>query len=429
MAVSSTLLADLILSNTDTSTTRQTVRHVGATRQYIWAMTSRGMSIRDTTDGSARLIGQIDLSALTGGQWYTDGQDLNATRQNNLSRFSQPWAQLAHNVSWYDSEMVWNANSAFRDDYVVAKLVDLAKEKKARAAMEFAESLESALFATPDKATMEGDGATHPMSLMATHNDHFGTGSGAGKNGNFYNPSTGAFTTVQGIDNTAAGKALWRQQFVTYSDTAAVTTTSKNLINALDEAYDLVTWVPPPAAAIPNAYSGDMWEGGQWPKYVGVTSYRGKQILQALARAQGDRWQNAGVAEISKGPGGALNMNPTFGGMEIVASQKFTEGTFYLSDYTSATPTLADEFGGQGKGPRIVLVNAETFKTKFHMDKYFTPKPQMNYEKQFYANTIWYDTYTQNQNSCRLYGLIVCPGTSSGTGTSKTYTATTVYSS
>ena len=63
------------------------------------------------------------------------------------------------------------------------------------------------------------------------------------------------------------------------------------------------------------------------------------------------------------------------------------------------------------------------------MDKYFTPKPQMNYEKQFYANTIWYDTYTQNQNSCRLYGLIVCPGTSSGTGTSKTYTATTVYSS
>jgi hypothetical protein len=433
MGVSPSLMADLLLAQGETSKTRQVVRHAGITNQHMWAINSRGKSLRDRTDGSQTLIGQIDVSTIAEGTWYQDGQTLTGVRENYLSRFTMGWSQMAIDVTWFKSELVFNTDSRYTDDYVTSRYVDLAKEKKMRAQLKFAETIESALWATPDKATMEGAGATQsrPMSLMATYNDHFGTAATAGGiNGNFYNPSTGAFTTVQGIDNTQSNALFWRQQFTTYNDTSALPTGAsgnRNIIGALDELYETVKYVAPPSEAIPNGYEADMWETTQWPNMVCITSFEGKRILQNLARMQGDRWQDAGTSEISKGPGGALGMAPTFGGMEVFASKKFGAGTYYLSDYTSASPTLFDQFGGQGKGPRYLIVNMDTFKVMFHTDVYFQPAPVMNYEQQFYANTIWYDTYTQNMNTARHLGGIVCPGTSSGSGTSKTYTATSVY--
>lgn len=430
--VNTTLFADLIAAAGDISVTNpRAVRNAAISKRHIWALSSRGKTFQSTIDGGPNITGRIRLKNKLSAQFYSSGSPLTATRSNTLSTFTMPWQKMAVDASWDDEEVVLNGSSAYNESYVMAKYADMIDNIMGGAAIDLAEGIEGALSALPNPTTMEGSNATAPMSLFTTINDHFGTAGGT--NGNFYSAAAGAaFTTVMGITNTTSDKLRWRQQISAYNNSwigseASASAGGRNIVAAMDEMFDKLNWVPPPSSAM-KGNSTAMWEENHWPNLVALVSMRGKQIIQSVARAQGDRWQDAGVSEVSKGPGGPLG-TPVFGGMEIIYAPFMDDGTYYLSDYTSASPTATTEFSGQGKGPRVLMLNLQDYTTTFHMDKYFQKTDARQYDQQPFSNTIWYDTYFNFVNKARWSSGIIAPGSTAGAWPATVYTASTVYTS
>lgn len=432
--VNTTLFADLVQAAGDVSVTNpRAVRNAAISLRHIWALTSRGKPFQKTIDGGPNITGRIQLRNKGSAQLYASGGTLTPTRTNVLSTFTMPWMKMAVDATWDDEEVVLNGSSAFTEEYVMAKYADMIDLIMSNAAIDLAEGIEGFLAALPNPTTMEGAGATAPMSLFTLVNDHFGTGSGVGINGNFYSVAAGAaFTTVMGIDNTLANNLRWRQKISGYNSVLANPTgaanDTQNILGAMDELFDQVNYQPPPAAAM-NGVSTANWEEGQWNNFVCLCSMSGKGKFQQIARAQGDRWQNAGVNEAAKGPGGALGV-PTFAGMEVVHAPFMDAGTYYLNDLTSATPTAVTEYGGLaagGVGPRFIILNLNDYKTMFHMDKYFQKSDTRHPFQQPFSNTIWYDTYFNFVNKARWSSGIVAPGTTSGYWPTRTLTGRSVY--
>lgn len=429
VAASSTYFRDLVLASSDVVVgDPSAVRNAAIPRRFIWPLTSRGMPLAKRLDGGTNIAGRVSLKIKGAAQNYQSGQPLQATRTNTLSAYQLNWCKMACDASWDDEEVVLNGSSAFTDKYVLSKYVEMIDQIMGGAVVDMCVGIENNLSRLPNPNTMEGLNASEPMSIMATHNDHFGTGSAVGVSGNFYNATVAAaFTSVQGINNLSAGKANWMQQIVAYDQTSANPTAGKNIVGAFDEMFELCHWVPPASEAL-NGMTTAMWEQDSWPRKVCLASLWGKTKLQMVARAQGDRWQDAGANEIAKGPGGPLG-TPTFSGMEIIYAPWMDTGTYYLSDYTSATPTNTNELDGQGKGPRFLFVDLVDFGTMFHQDRFFEKKAPQSYETQPFSNTIWWDTYFNNVNKARWTGGIISPGTTSGYWPTRTYTATSVYTS
>jgi hypothetical protein len=428
--VNSTLFADLVQAAGDVSVTNpRAVRNAAISKRHIWALTSRGKAFQQTIDGGPNITGRIQLKLKNSAQLYASGGTLTPTRANVLSTFTMPWMKMAVNAAWDDEEVVLNGSSIFTEDYVMAKYADMIDLIMGNAAVDLAEGVEGFLSALPVPGTMEGAAATAPMSLFTMVNDHFGTS--AAVNGNFYSAATGAaFTTVMGINNTDSDKLRWRSQISGYDSTAAAPTTGKNILGALDEMFDQTDWHTPPAGAMHGNMNAS-WEESQWPNFVILCSMAGKSKLQQLARAQGDRWQDAGSNEMSKGPGGALGV-PTFNGCEVIYAPFMDAGTYYLDSLTTASPAAVTEFSGAaagGVGPRYIVLNLKDYHTTFHKEKYFQKTDTRQFEQQPFSNVIWYDTYFNFVNKARWSSGMVAPGTTAGQWPARVLTGASVYTS
>ncbi len=430
--VNTTLFADLVQAAGDVSVTNpRAVRNAAVSLRHIWALSSRGKPFQKSMDGGPNITGRIRLRNKGSAQLYSSGGTLTPTRVNTMSTFTMPWMKMAVDQTWDDEEVVLNGSSIYSESYVMAKYADMIDNLMNMAAEDLAEGVEGFLAAVPNALTMEGAGATAPMSLFTLVNDHFGSSGTLSINGNFYNPTAGAaFTTVMGIDNSLADKLRWRQKISAYNSKIANPTGGAgdniNIIGAMDEMFDQVNYQAPPAAAM-NGVGGGAWEEPQWNNFVCICSMNGKGKFQQLARAQGDRWQDAGANEGAKGPGGALGV-PMFAGMEIVHAPFMDAGTYYLDSYTSPTALVSELSGsGAGIGPRFVMLNLSDFQTTFHVDKYFQKSDTRHPFQQPFSNTIWYDTYFNFVNKFRWTSGIIAPGTTTGQWPSRTYTPASVY--
>jgi len=399
------------------------VRNAAIRQRYAWAITSRGKPMSKSIGGGQQIQFTVRLKNKNSMQVYGDNTPLSAQRVQTLTTGTLPWCQAYAEASWDDKEVVLNGGSMYSDEYRQIQFTKLATNIFAGLTTDCAEGVESFCWATPDPTTMEGASGTVPMAFGSTVNDHYGTAGGI--NGKFYNSTVAAaFTTVQGINSTDAGKTRWRNRMATYDSSAAKPASgARNVVNAFDDLYQQLNYSPP---SMPAGLSVNQWEEDQWPQLVAFTSRRGMTAYYDLIRQQGDRWTSPGNPDPSVGgPRGA----GTYGNLELFYIPALDTASLYLSDYTSGTPTNTDQFAGQGKGPRYHLYNLSAKHVVFHMDRHFKKTEPRQYDFQPFSNTIWVDTYLNVVDEARWLHGIISPGTLSGEFPSHVYTATSVYTS
>ena len=425
--------ADLQLAVSNVSITDpKKVHHAAIRQRHSWAITSRGKPFQKMLDGGKSIQFTTRLKNKGSLRTYGDNSPLTSAKTQTLTNGQVEWCQVYAEKSWDDKTIVLGGGgSEYSDAYRKVKFIDLLTNLEAGLQVDIAEGMEDKWMANPNKTTMEGVGATECLPLAAWVNDHHGT---TANNGNFYDPTNGQWTSQGGIANTDAGKTRWRNRIGGYDSNAAKPSSgARNVVNAFDDMYHQLHYIPPPPGAIgggpgSNGGSGaDPWETDQWPNIVAVCSRRGVTVMQDVTRQQGDRWTQA--TNPDPAIGGYLG-GPMYAGCELVYAPALDAATFYLDSYSSPT-TLVSELSasGAGKGPRYYLLNLPTIGFKFHQDKHFKRTDARTYDHQPFDYTVWVDCYFNTVCEARWLNAIIAPGTVAGEFPSQVYTPASVYTS
>lgn len=254
---------------------------------------------------------------------------------------------MAH-MAWVDQEFLLNDRVAYgTENAIFEQFVNMRDAKEMLAYTAISNGMESALFAAPDKTRMEGTATTadSPYSIWAFVNEH--------ANGLFPSYTTGgAWTTVEGIDPTAANvNGNFTPQQVTYSTAQQDVTT--NLVSGLDELFMLCEFEAPERFA---QYFED-------PKLNNLkirTSRMGRRAYTTLLRGGQDRF----VA----GNQDASYPDPQFHGVPVSYAAAMDTAAVYANAGATAltTEALADI-----KGPRFLFLNCNYLYPVFHKARYF----------------------------------------------------------
>lgn len=422
--------ADLMLAVSNVSINDpKKVHHAGIRQRHSWAMTGRGKPLQKMLDGGKAIQFTTRLRNKGSLRTYADNTPLTAAKTQTLTNGEVQWCQVVAEKSWDDKTIILGGGgSEYSEAHRKVKFIDLATNLEAGLQVDIAEGVEDKWMATPDKTTQEGTGATEIVPMAAWINDHFGA-SGSAMHGNFYNPTTGAWTSQGGISNLDPSKTRWRNRIGAYSSAAAKPSSGAlNVVNAFDDMWHQLRYVPPPPGSLGGgggANGADPWEIDQWPHIMSWTSRRGVGIMQDLIRQQGDRWTQANNPDAAVG--GYLG-GPMYAGCEHLYIPALDTATFYLDSYTSPT-ALTNQFAGEGKGPRYFLPNLTTIGFKFHQDKHFKRTDARTYDHQPFDYTVWVDCYLNTLCEARWLNAVIAPGTVAGEFPSQVYTPTSVYTS
>ncbi len=307
--------------------------------------------LRDQSDSAVLQGGKtiddiIYLSAVRRSRTYKPNQPQSYTMPQTETNWSIPWRFVITDMTWTDEEVTLQAGG--KDTNAQFDVYKNLKHQKERDMWTDAlNHIDDLLWAVPDTTQMETQSTgQEPYSIPAFVNEH--------ANGLFPSYTTGgAWTTVQGINPTSAGKTTWKPQAFTYTNLTAGSVL--NLINGFVRAFLKTDFRPPPIKK-------EFFEGAPVaPRRWIATSMTGKANLIALMQASNDRWES------TSDPATGF-METKFAGIPVVYVAALETAALYANAGATA---LVAETAADITGPRYYGLNSEYLRPVFHTDRYF----------------------------------------------------------
>lgn len=377
-------------------------------QNYSWARFVRGKDYSEVVQGGSEIRDELMFDEANTFSMYQPNDPQTPTMPQVLTRWSSPWRFAVDSYSWTEEEEALNAGSSYTDDARFMQYKSLLTKLEMRVQTSICNGMENKWWAVPDPTTMEAAAGKEPYSIPAFVTEQ--------ANGLFNDVGgAGAFTTVETISPTAAGKTKWRNRVIGYDSPAVKPTAgARNVINAMDDAFLQLNFRPP---AGKEAY----FEPNTWNSIACFTTKKGLLVMTDLLR-QGQDWYTNRTS-----PDSAFN-GPMYAGMEIVYVPQLDAAPLYVNNATPVTDMVSEgDASAAGRGPRYYLLNAKYLKTVFHKDKYFVRKPPMSPFNQPFTKTVYINSYFNNVCTARHIHGIITPGTVTGSFPSTTLSASQVY--
>ena|SRR5690349_7922600 len=415
MGVTLPSLLDFIEATGPTIFTRpEALVNDAAKHTYSFWRFLRGKPMSKVLQGGSEIRDDIMLSEPQTYAEYQTGDVFTYPTSQLLTRWKIDWRFCKDHMAWHDQEVLLNQGSGMSAGAVFQQYKDFWEKLQRGMWTSVYNGMERMLWAVPDKTKMEASDGKTPYSLPCFINEQTDT---------LFNKQTtagpgGAWTTVEQIDPTATGKLNWRNQMVGYTDVGIfvptggpVTTASRTLIEALDDAIEDVKFIPP------NGTKEQYFEDGELDSQVLFTTKKGKNEVRRLQRRDND--------EYVSGKADAYNPRPKHAGFDLVRVEQL-ESTALYKNATTGLVTEGDT-NAAGRGPRIYVVNGNYIMACFHALRYFHMTDTLTPYDQPFSHAKVVDIWTNNVCRSRMRQAIVTPGSVAGAYPAQILTAAQVY--
>ncbi len=330
----------------------------------------RGQRMSDVLSSGAYIQDHVYLSSQSVTHSYQPGATETYTQPQVGTQWRVDWRFFLTYIAWTDQELELQAGSGMTTKARYMKYKDVWFQKEQNNHTDRMNYCEDVAWAVPDKTKMESQDGQEFYSIPCFVNEFPNGLPSAAHPG-------GVWTTVQGIDPTAAGKENWKPQTFDYDNVAAATPAT-NLIAALDSANLSLDFRPPPM------YRESFEQRQGWASdLVCFTSKKGVNNARRLYRDSNDRWQD------NWDPFG----NPMYGGMPFVYVAKLDSAAIFPTGASAALSTELDTAGTTNAGPRYFLIRPKYLRMVFHSDRYFKNLGEMTDMRQPTVHAMPIDTW------------------------------------
>ena len=294
-------------------------------RTYAIRDMLKGKGESDVVKSGATITERIQLSATTQFGFYDPNEQFTPSVEDVLTKTSLNWRFAKDAWAWTDHELKLNEGDR------LTQFKNLRDSKRMACTISLYNGMEAALWATPDASTMESSGTGgRPYSIRA-----FLTEDGNAPAG---------FSTLMGVDPTAANKSRWKNQVANY----AYGSIDSTLPAALEAIWRKCKFESPDS-------KDNYFRETKFNKFKIYTNMDGWQTYVRLTRNANDR------AMSSKGPDlGAFVDAPMFGGIPL--------------SWIEALDGVGYPIGQ----PRFFFVNFEYLYPIFHSERYMYETDPIN---------------------------------------------------
>lgn len=268
-----------------------------AKRTYFVALMLKGRGNDEIVQTGSKIIDQIQLKKMANAGFYRPNQNLQPRGVDTLTQIQAPWRFHQGNYGWTNEQVRLQLAAGGNPADIYTRLKTSWEQA---CHLDIWDSMESALWSTPDNAEMEAEGGLVPYSIPA-----FLTDDGLAPAG---------FTTVSGVNPTSESR--WRNQFETLSWAARATDDA--LYVAFDKMWRKLRWK---RIAGFNSQVGS--PGTNFEKVKIVTNQEGVNGYLALNRAANDRLRAAPRGRMDAGWG---TDDATFNNIEIIDVEELDAG-------------------------------------------------------------------------------------------------------
>jgi hypothetical protein len=252
-----------------------------ARRSYLLALMLKGRGNDEVVQTGSKIIDQIQLKKMANAGFYRPNQNLQPKGVDTLTQISCPWRFHQGNYGWTNEQVRLQMAAGGNPADVYTRLKTSWEQA---CQLDIWDSMEEALFSTPDTNDMEADGGLVPYSIKC-----FLTNDGLAPAG---------FTTIQGVNPTT--ETRWRNQFETFDWSTATGggDTADTLYTAFDRMWRKLRW-----KRIAGFNNGVGSPGTDFDKVKILTNQQGVNGYLALNRASNDRLRAPGKGRNDAGWG------------------------------------------------------------------------------------------------------------------------------
>lgn len=248
-----------------------------ARNYYMLGDMLKGRGDEEIVQNGKEIIDLVRLKKHNAAGFYQPNETLQPRGMDVLTQLKAPWRFHQGNYAWTTEQVELNGAGS-TDNWV-----RLLTAWRQACDQDIWDSLESALWATPDNAAMESDDGRQPYSILT-----FITEDGLAPAG---------FTTVMTVNPST--QANWRNQVETYDNTSI----STSLYPAFDRMWHKLNWEGPSSKE-------EWFKSTDWRKFKIVTDLNGITRYLALNRDSNDRL-------VSANDPGTFAANPTYNNIPL----------------------------------------------------------------------------------------------------------------
>lgn len=230
-----------------------------AKNYYLLGDMLRGRGDDEVVQNGQSIIDMVRLSKQNAAGFYKPNQNLQPRGMDILTKLTCPWRFHQGNYAWTEEQVQLNGAGN------VDNWVRLLTAWRNACDQDVWDSLEDAIFATPDNSAMEASGGDTIYSIQC-----FITTDGLAPSG---------FTTVMGVDPST--NANWRNQEEKFDNTSA-TTFGNTVYGAFDSMWHDLNWSGPSSKE-------EWFTSTEWRKFKILTTKDGITSYLAKNRDSNDR--------------------------------------------------------------------------------------------------------------------------------------------
>jgi hypothetical protein len=256
--------ADFVLATKAHKITPTTdILNESAKRSYFLARMLKGRGNDEVVQTGSKIIDQIQLRKMNNAGFYRPNQNLQPRGVDTLATISCPWRFHQSNYGWAEQQIVLQLAAGGNPADVYTRLKTSWEQA---CFLDAWDTMEEALWNTPDSAEMEADGGLLPYSIPA-----FVTSDGLAPSG---------FSTVSGQDPST--EVNWRNQTDTF--VWANRATNDVMYQAFDRMWRKMRW-----KSIKGMNSQTGSPSTNWDKVVIATTTEGLNGYIGVNRSANDR--------------------------------------------------------------------------------------------------------------------------------------------
>ncbi|WP_428936914.1 phage major capsid protein [Fontivita pretiosa] len=237
-----------------------------AKRTYFLALMLKGRGNDEVVQTGSKIIDQIQLKKMNNAGFYRPNQNLQPRGVDTLTQIAAPWRFHQGNYGWTNEQVRLNMAAGGNPVDIYTRLKTTWEQA---CVLDIWDSMESALWDTPDPAEMEADGGLLPYSIPT-----FLTADGLAPAG---------FTTVMTVN--PATEPRWRNQTDTFDwSVGTAAATADVFYQAFDRMWRKLRW-----KRIRGFNSETGSPGTDFDKVKIVTNQEGVNGYLGVLRASNDR--------------------------------------------------------------------------------------------------------------------------------------------
>jgi hypothetical protein len=245
-----------------------------ARRTYLLAMMLKGRGNEEVVQAGSKIIDHIQLKKMNNAGFYRPNQNLQPRGVDTLTPISCPWRFHQGNYGWSEEIIKLNMSNGGDPADIYTRLKTSWEQA---CQLDIWDSMEDALYATPDTNEMEADGGLVPYSIPT-----FITDDGLAPAG---------FTTVEGINPT--NESRWRNQ----TDSYTVADKAGTLYASFDRMWRKLSW-----KRIKGFNAGVGSPATKNDKLIILSNGEGRDLYTSLNRDANDRLRKANDAGYGDDP-------------------------------------------------------------------------------------------------------------------------------